>query len=182
MFNFKYRLLFIHVIVFTSAPYACCSQDHYCILLRMHRGLTTYKMYSKVCVQLRVGAACSCVVISLPRLVSYLNLNDKRSSTCGIHWQWLGSDKKNCPTQWWGVRSALWRDNVKVVLLWRSFHLCLDQYFFEIRRELSYMWGERRVWGAPSGIARGCSGGSSNPLCSGYYILVLWLSLTLPNS
>ena len=33
---------------------------------------------------------------------------------------------------------------------WRSFHLSFDQLLLlEIRREFSYMWGERRVWGAP---------------------------------
>ena len=39
------------------------------------------------------------------------------------------------------VRSALWSDDVKVVSLWRSFHLSFDVLFI-LRRESRYMWGE----------------------------------------
>ena len=52
------------------------------------------------------------------------------------------------------VGSALWSDDIKVVSLWRNFHLSFDQFFFFLRnrRASKCMWG----WAAVSECGGPC--------------------------
>ena len=51
---------------------------------------------------------------------------------------WLGSDKKTWPTQWW---QSGWHFEV-MTSKWFRFEEALMSFFFLIRRESKYMWGE----------------------------------------